>query len=88
MDELKDPDLLIEDRIYDTYTPEKDTAKSVRDGIQRKIDDKQTHRVAVDLRGTTQTEASVRAAIRADPLRDVTEVVFITDEGMGQPFRP
>jgi len=84
----KDPDLLIEDRIFDTYTPEKDDAASVRNGIARKIEDKQTHRVVVDLRNTTQTEASVRAALRADPVEGLREVIIVTEEGVGQPFRP
>ena len=88
LDPDKDPDLLLENRIWDTYTPEADKASSIRNGIQSKIDNKQTHRVVVDLRGTTQTEASVRAAIRANPLRGVKEVMFLTKNGLSRPFRP
>ena len=88
LQETKVPDLLIEDRIFDTYTPEKDDAASVRNGIARKIEDKQTHRVVVDLRNTTQTEASVRAALRADAVEGLREVIIVTEEGVGQPFRP
>ena len=86
--ETKDPDLLIENRVFDTYTPEEDDAGSVRNGIKKKIDEGQTHRVVVDLRRTTQTEASVRAALRADPVEGLREVIIVTEEGVGQPFRP
>lgn len=86
--ETKDPDLLIEDRIFDTYTPEEDDAGSVRDGIERKIQAGQTHRVVVDLRHTTQTETSVRAALRANPVEGLRDVIIVTKEGVGQPFRP
>lgn len=83
-----DPDLLVENRIWDTYTPVEDRADSIRTGIQRKIEEAQTHRVVVDLRGTTQTEASVRAAMRERPLSGVREVMFLTHDGLSRPFRP
>jgi hypothetical protein len=84
----RDPDLLIENRVFDTYTPVKDNAQSVRDGINGKIEARQTHRVVVDLRQTTQTPASVRAALRNKPVRDLREVIFLTKDGLDQPFRP
>ena len=83
-----DPDLLLENRIWDVYTPEADKASSIRNAIQDKIDKRQTHRVLVDLRGTTQTPASVRAAIREKPLQGVKEVMFFTNQGLAKPFRP
>ena len=84
----KQPDLLLEDRIWDTYTPDKDTAMNVRNGIQRKIDAEQTHRVVVDMRGLRTKVAAVRDAIKAKPLQGVKEVMFYTEDGLSVPFRP
>jgi hypothetical protein len=42
----------------------------------------------VDLRQTTQTPASVCAALRNEPVRDLKEVIFLTKDGLSQPFRP
>jgi hypothetical protein len=80
------PDLLVENRIYDTYTPEADNANSIRKGIAVKIGERQTQRVAVDLRGTTQTEAAVRATLRAHPVPGLKEVVIIAKDGIGHPL--
>jgi hypothetical protein len=46
------------------------------------------HRVVVDLRQTAQTQASVCAALRNEPVRNLKEVIFLTKDGLGQPFRP
>jgi Contact-dependent growth inhibition CdiA C-terminal domain len=82
------PDLLLEGRVFDTYTPVVDDAGKIRNGIADKVKFRQTHRVVVDLRQTTQTQASVRAALRANPVPDLKEVIILTQEGLGQPFRP
>jgi hypothetical protein len=84
----KNPDLLIENRIFDTYTPLTDDAASVRSGIAEKVYAGQTHRVVVDLRQTNQTEASVRSALRNAPVPGLKEVMVLSNEGLGQPFRP
>ena len=82
------PDLLLENHVWDTYTPEADSAAGVRNGIDAKVGKAQTHRVLVDLRGTSQTEATVRAALRAAPVRGLREVMVLTQDGLGRPFRP
>ena len=84
----KNPDLRVEGRIWDIYTPESSNPVSIRNGIARKISEEQTHRVAVDLRGVGQTEAAVRGALRANPVPDLKEIAIITENGFTQPFRP
>ena len=88
LDPEKDPDLRVEGRIWDIYTPESADPGSIRAGIAKKIGAGQTHRVAVDLRGVGQTEAAVRAALRADPVPDLKEIAVITEDGLTHPFRP
>ena len=88
LDPGKRPDLLIENRVFDTYTPETDSITGIRDGIEEKIVARQTHRVVVDLRNTSQTEASLRAALRAKPIPGLREVITLTKDGLGRPFRP
>jgi hypothetical protein len=84
----RNPDLLVENRVFDTFMPMMDDAVSVRNSIATRIEEGQTHRVVVDLRQTTQTPASVRAALRNEPIRGLKEVILLTNEGLGQPFRP
>jgi Contact-dependent growth inhibition CdiA C-terminal domain len=86
LDPDKNPDLLINGRVFDTYTPVVDEARSIRSGIFKKVDDRQTDRVVVDLRGTTQTDASVRAALRADPVTRLKEVLTLTEAGLRRAF--
>ena len=86
LDPDRNPDLLVNGRVFDTYTPVKDDPVSVRRGIQDKIDKKQTHRVVVDLRATTQTAESVRAALRDDPVQGLREVLILTKDGLGRAF--
>ena len=84
----KNPDLLVEGRIYDTYTPVQDSTGSIVNGIKSKIVDEQTQRVVVDLRDTTQTTSSLRAALRVNPIPGLKEVITVTANGLSQPFRP
>ena len=84
----RNPDLLLENRIWDIHTPETSRPAGIRRGIAGKVDAGQTHRVVVDVRGVGQTEAAVRAALRADPVPGLKEVVVVTEDGLGRPFRP
>ncbi|GJE69600.1 hypothetical protein CHKEEEPN_1129 [Methylorubrum podarium] len=83
----RNPDLLLNGRVFDTYTPVVDKAEAVRGGIYVKVvEKKQTDRVVVDLRNTTQTDAAVRAALRADPVPGLKEVLTLTAAGLGRAF--
>ena len=84
----KNPDLLIGGRVFDTYTPVVDDASTIRSGIASKVDAGQTQRVVVDLRNTTQTEASLRAALQAQPIPGLKEVIILNNDGFGKFFRP
>jgi len=56
--------------------------------MEEKVAVGQTHRIVVDLRNTTHTEATIRAMLRERPIENLREVVVRTREGLGQPFRP
>ena len=88
LDPKKNPDLLVEDRVFDTYTPETDSLRGIRDGMEKKITGGQTQRETVDLRNTTQTEAPLRAYLRDNPISGLKEVIVRTNESIGRPFRP
>lgn len=81
------PDLLLENRVFDTYTPEADDAVSIRNGIADKVNAKQTRSVVVDLRHTTQTQDLIRDALKNNPVPGLKEVITLTKVGLGQPFR-
>jgi Contact-dependent growth inhibition CdiA C-terminal domain len=82
-----DPDLLVEGRVFDIYTPERDDADTVWQGIADKVAVRsQADRVAIDLRGTSLTEADVRAALRANRISGLKEVITLTDRGLGRAF--
>jgi len=55
--------------------------------MEEKVAVGQTHRIVVDLRNTTHTEATIRAMLRERPIENLREVVVRTREGLGQPFR-
>ena len=82
------PDLLLENRVFDTYTPKADDAVSIRNGIADKVNAKQTRSMVVDLRHTTQTQDLIRDALKNNPVPGLKEVITLTKIGLGQPFRP
>jgi hypothetical protein len=84
--ETANPDLLVEGRVFDIYTPERDNADTVWNGIADKVVERQADRIALDLRGTSLTEADVRAALRANRIPGLKEVITLTDRGLGRAF--
>jgi hypothetical protein len=85
--ETADPDLLVEGRVFDIYTPERDDAGTVWQAIAGKVVvNRQADRIAIDLRGTSLTEADVRAALGANRIRGLKEVITLTDRGLGRAF--
>ena len=84
--ETADPDLLVEGRVFDIYTPERDNVDTAWQGIADKVAKGQADRIALDLRGTSLTEADVRAALRANRVPGLKEVITLTDLGLGRAF--
>ena len=82
----RNPDLLVEGRIFDIYTPVSDALQSVAAGIAAKVADGQTDRIALDLTGTPFTDAQVRAVLRASPIAGLKEVITLTKTGLGRAF--
>jgi hypothetical protein len=85
--ETADPDLLVEGRVFDIYRPQGDDVATAWQGISDKVAvNRQTDRIALDLRGTSLTEADVRAALRANRIPGLAEVITLTDRGLGRAF--
>ena len=78
----KQPDYVIEGRVFDLYTPASDTDSSgVGDGIATKISRGQTDRVVVDLSGTDVTRWQLEAELQARPLSRLKEVITLDAQG-------
>lgn len=86
LDFEKNPDYIVEGRVFDLYTPFTETAKQVYLGITVKINDKQTDRVVVDLRHTQTTRAELEAELKAYPIEGLKEVITVTEYGFGHAF--
>lgn len=84
--ETADPDLLVEGRVFDIYRPLGSDVATTWKGISDKVANRQTDRIALDLRGTSLTEADVRAALRANRISGLAEVITLTDRGLGRAF--
>jgi Contact-dependent growth inhibition CdiA C-terminal domain len=48
----KNPDAVIEGRVFDVYEPKSETVKRVYDGIADKVGEDQAHRIVLNLRDT------------------------------------
>jgi hypothetical protein len=86
LDSEKNPDFIIEGRVFDLYTPIVTTASQVYLGIAKKINDGQTDRVVVDLRHTQTTRAELEAELKTYPIEGLKEVITVTEYGVGHAF--
>ena len=63
-----------------------DELSAVARGVMEKIEARQTTRVAVDLRGVSQTPADLRAALQAYGQTALQEVIALTRDGLTRAF--
>ncbi|MBO0923031.1 hypothetical protein J1G44_00850 [Cellulomonas sp. zg-ZUI199] len=75
----KKPDYLIEGRVFDALSPSTPTARNVRSAIDKKIQSGQTSRIVLNLDDTVVTRAQVIAALRAEPVEGLREVLVVED---------
>lgn len=78
--EDKAPDLIVENRVFDVYSPVGGFA-SVYAGIRRKVSDRQAFRIVVNLEGSSATRAELERALRLHPIPGLLEVITIDHRG-------
>jgi Contact-dependent growth inhibition CdiA C-terminal domain len=88
LDPLKNPDALIEGRVFDAYAPLSNTARGVHRGIADKINDNQAHRLVVNLRESSVTPSELRQFLQANPIANLKEIKVIDQDGRIVNFFP
>ena len=78
----KNPDLIVEGKVFDVYAPDAPSARNIADNVVRKADAGQTQRVVVHLGDTNVTRAQLEAAFREHPSSSkLIEVRTIDQQG-------
>jgi hypothetical protein len=77
----KNPDFLIEGKVFDAYAPTTSTAGGVYSGIEAKVAKGQAHRIVVNLGDTPVTPKQVQDALRENPIQGLQEVIIIDKQG-------
>jgi hypothetical protein len=74
---LKNPDYLIEGRIFDCCAPNTDNLRNIASRIMEKVEEGQTSRVVLNLDDTTATAEQVAAELKAWDRPGLVEVIAI-----------
>ena len=78
----KNPDLIVEGKVFDVYAPGSWSARNIADNVLKKTGHDQTQRVVVHLGDTNITRAQLEAAFREHPgSSKLTEVKTIDQAG-------
>ena len=75
----KNPDYTVEGRVFDAFSPSTPNARNIRSTILRKVASGQTSRIVLNLDDTVVTHAQVAAALRAEPVEGLEEVLVVKD---------
>jgi hypothetical protein len=74
----KNPDYLIEGKVFDCYAPQSDNARSILSHIANdKIGKKQTERIVVNLEGSRVQRHMLRKALNDNPIDGLKEIILI-----------
>lgn len=83
----KNPDYIIEGRIFDNIAPITDSICNAHDRIKKKISRGQTQRVIVNLAGSNISRADLESYLREHPIPRLREVITIDQQGrIGRAF--
>jgi hypothetical protein len=77
----KNPDFLIEGKVYDAYGPTNNDPASAYSGIAVKVDEGQTQNVVVNLGRSGMTRAELENQLLANPIENLKEVLIIGPDG-------
>lgn len=86
----KKPDFKIEGEIFDAYAPDKTTsAKSIRDYIENKIEDKQTRRIVLNLDDSPIHLDDLKSEIWEKPILELEQILIVKNGNVENffPFR-
>jgi hypothetical protein len=84
----KNPDFLIEGRVFDNYAPISNKLSGVYEGIEDKVASNQAHRLVVNLSDTKFSYREVRNHLQANPIDKLKEIIFIEKDGIIRHFLP
>jgi hypothetical protein len=79
--EGKNPDLILEGRVFDVYSPTTEAVGSITNSISEKIAGGQTSRVVVSLASSTVSRVQLARALRQDPIPGLREAIVIDGQG-------
>jgi hypothetical protein len=77
----KDPDFLVEGKVFDNLAPLGDTAKKVAASIKGKVDAGQTRRIVLNLGDTPVTPGDIQRYLKANPIPNLQEIIAIDKNG-------
>ncbi len=83
----KNPDYNIEGNIFDCFSPKTDSAKNIRNEINRKVaKDKQTDRVVLNLDDSTASIPAIQAQLAKKPVSGLKEVLVVKNGTVNRIF--
>jgi hypothetical protein len=77
----KDPDFLIEGKVFDNLAPLGDTPAKVAASIKGKVDAGQTRRIVLNLGDTPVTPGDIQRYLKANPVPNLQEIIAIDKNG-------
>jgi hypothetical protein len=84
----KNPDALIEGRVFDVYASTAADARGVHNGIASKVGTGQAQRVVVNLKGTEVSPSELRQYLQQNPINNLKEIKVIDQSGKIVNFYP
>jgi RHS repeat-associated protein len=78
----KEPDYIIENRVFDHLKPSSNSAQKIRASIKDKIDEGQTKRIILDLTKNTVNIDTLRGRLTRFRIDELEEVIAIQEDGI------
>jgi len=77
----KNPDYLIDGKIFDNYAPITDNLRTIRDTIVKKIERKQTKNIILNLRDSKLTKLDIEILLMNDSVEGLEELWIVDRSG-------
>lgn len=84
----KEPDYLIEGRIFDNYAPRTGNARNIAFEIKKKIVKQQAHRIVLNLADSPVDLGTLTAQLHDWPIAGLKEIIVIDGQGNVRHFYP
>lgn len=73
----REPDLLIEGRIFDVYTPTSSDVVNIRNQIYRKVDEGQANRIVMNLQNSDVNLDALESYLKSKKIKGLREIIVI-----------